>query len=108
MNDLLINNTSELVTFNTNSTDPTNIKNITWKNSIQEYKNKVEQTYQNFLKSQEWGKKLRQQITTPLTTTKNKNRHKKKKHKYIGFNTHNWTNTKIINKTNKMINKLTN
>jgi len=31
MNDLLINNTSELVTFNTNSTDPTNIKNITWK-----------------------------------------------------------------------------
>ncbi len=26
MNDLLINNTSELVTFNTNSTDPTNIK----------------------------------------------------------------------------------
>ncbi|WP_342272781.1 hypothetical protein [Spiroplasma endosymbiont of Acasis viretata] len=78
MNDLLINNTSELVTFNTNSTDPTNIKNITWKNSIQEYKNKVEQTYQNFLKSQEWGKKLRQQITTPLTTTKNKNRHKKR------------------------------
>lgn len=78
MNDLLINNTSELVTFNTNSTDPTNIKNITWKNSIQEHKNKVEQTYQIFLKSQEWGKKLRQQITTPLTTTKIKNRHKKR------------------------------
>ncbi|WP_338979607.1 hypothetical protein [Spiroplasma endosymbiont of Lasioglossum malachurum] len=78
MNDLLINNTSELVTFNTNSTDPTNIKNITWKNSIQEHKNKVEQTYQIFLKSQEWGKKLRQQITTPLTTTKIKNKHKKR------------------------------
>ncbi|WP_339046386.1 hypothetical protein [Spiroplasma endosymbiont of Colias croceus] len=78
MNDLLINNTSELVTFNTNNTDPTNIKNITWKNSIQEHKNKVEQTYQFFLKSQEWGKKLRQQITTPLTTTKIKNRHKKR------------------------------
>ncbi|WP_425382157.1 hypothetical protein [Spiroplasma endosymbiont of Melieria omissa] len=78
MNDLLINNTSELVTFNTNSTDPSNIKNITWKNSTQEYKNKVEQTYQIFLKSQEWGKKLRQQITTPLTTTKNKNRQKKR------------------------------
>lgn len=58
MNDLLINNTSELVTFNTNSTDPTNIKNITWKNSIQEHKNKVEQTYQIFLKSQEWGKNV--------------------------------------------------
>ncbi len=78
MNNLLINNTSELVTFNTNSTDPTNIKNITWKNSTQEHKNKVEQTYQIFLKSQEWRRKLRQQITTPLTTTKIKNRQKKR------------------------------
>ncbi|WP_342260915.1 hypothetical protein [Spiroplasma endosymbiont of Notiophilus biguttatus] len=56
MNYLLINNTIEAVTFNTNTTDSTNIKNITWKNSIQKHKNKVEQTYQNFLKSQEWKK----------------------------------------------------
>lgn len=59
MNDLLINNTSEAITFNTNTTDPTNIKNITWKNSIQEHKNKVEQTYQIFFKITRMRKKVK-------------------------------------------------
>ncbi len=56
---ILLNFSNKLTkSINNSSLNLTSIQINNWTNPIQEYKNKLEQIYQNFLKSQELSKAL--------------------------------------------------